>query len=762
MKISKKAISSKNTKNFLCVLMALVIMLVPMGLAFASAESNTFRVSTSEEFVNAIKEINAGSDDAEYVIEMLNDITITNRSVSNHNASLEIQKGITTIYGNNFVLSSILPSDSLLFAAGNSVVNLGSADEPEKSKLFFNASDSDLTNHPDFLGITDSATANVYEGVVFQNNSATSRPGGAISVGEMYSETNATLNMYGGIIRNCQDTFVSYGGAVFVGINATFNMYGGTIENNNAGIGGGICNLGTFTMEGGVVQNNTATDGADDIFSQGTIKLNVAANAANGFGKLAETDKQIKGWFEDGNNEDGNRWDVNNYCIKVTNEEASAAEAIALKAAHDAGVTITFDVNSGDWNDTDNKYSDNADNTYSESLAPGANTNAPVEPTKPDYKFLGWYTEDDVLFDFASAVDDDVKLHAKWEYNNYKNSVTLDKTYIIADGYTGAGDVIESDGKLTEDITLKIVEYKSFNREGTMSGMPAFEASTYKFKTGMGADEIQIALPDFSSYGIGDYWYKVTENGGKTAGVTYDTTEYYMHIVVTRENDSNPDDVGITQVTFHKNAPAEDGTYTNNEGDKATGVTNAYGAGTLTITTDIKGNFADRTKTFDVVVTFAKDKSKTITGDIYYSDGSVAIDSSKWKGGGMFAPATQQVKLTLGLGDTVTFTNIPDGVTYTITESDYSADGYENPVFTFDNADETGDTAIKGNAWADNQALGTISDSSDIVTIINAKNATIDVGVFLENAPFVALILLVVAVAAVMIITRRRRAFDAE
>lgn len=138
MKVSKKAISSKNTKKFLCVLMALVIMLVPMGVAFAAAESRTYEVSTFDEFVNAIKEINEGADDAEYVIEMQNDIT-ANRQTSGSNATLEFKKGTTTIYGNNHVLNSTLGGYTVIQVYNQATVNLGSADEPEKSKLFFNA-----------------------------------------------------------------------------------------------------------------------------------------------------------------------------------------------------------------------------------------------------------------------------------------------------------------------------------------------------------------------------------------------------------------------------------------------------------------------------------------------------------------------------------------------------------------------------------------------------------------------------------------------
>lgn len=37
------------------------------------------------------------------------------------------------------------------------------------------------------------------------------------------------------------------------------------------------------------------------------------------------------------------------------------------------------------------------------------------EPTKENYKFAGWYTEDDVEFDFSSPITKGFILHAKFE-----------------------------------------------------------------------------------------------------------------------------------------------------------------------------------------------------------------------------------------------------------------------------------------------------------------------------------------------------------
>ncbi|MBR3423472.1 MAG: hypothetical protein IKG80_03170, partial [Clostridia bacterium] len=58
-------------------------------------------------------------------------------------------------------------------------------------------------------------------------------------------------------------------------------------------------------------------------------------------------------------------------------------------------------------------------------------------------------------------------------------------------------------------------------------------------------------------------------------------------------------------------------------------------------------------------------------------------------------------------------------------------------------------------SWSGNAANGTISDSSDTVTVTNTKSATIDVGVIIDSAPFI--ILLVLALGAVFFFSVRTR-----
>lgn len=366
------------------------------------------------------------------------------------------------------------------------------------------------------------------------------------------------------------------------------------------------------------------------------------------------------------------------------------------------------------------------------------NTASPVEVFTSDHN--GWFAA------MSDVTTNEVRLVRRPP--EYLDKVTFTKTYQGKTGYSDAGTVVIPDGKLTENITFSITPYKSFNREVGKTDIPAFGEASYTITVdGNEADELAVNLPDFTGLGVGDYWYEVKETAGNTAGVSYDSNTYYLHVVVSHEDVAHPDAYGISQVTLHKTAPADDGTYTNNADDKTQGFTNQFSSGSLTVTKKIDGTFADRTKKFDIVVTLTAPEGKTVTGPITYS-GTETI-AGGWTG-------SKTVTLSLGLNESVTFTNIPDGVTYTVKENDYSSDGYEIPTYTFDNASETGDTVLTGSDWSGVYASGSISDSADTVTVKNKKDATIDVGVITENAPFVVVILLVIGLAVFMIIKRRR------
>ena len=319
---------------------------------------------------------------------------------------------------------------------------------------------------------------------------------------------------------------------------------------------------------------------------------------------------------------------------------------------------------------------------------------------------------------------------------------------------------------------------------------------------------VQLTVPTYEA--VGDYWYKVTENDNNTAGVIYGTNDsetedtrsangahkrvYYIHVQVTNAATKGE---YIRTVTLHKTAPGT-GVTTNAEYEnwykdnntnmrgqndkKVADIQNKYYAGSLNITKKVTGNAGDKNELFEVTVTFKNESKANMNSDITYKnfydvDGNptTVATSLGWtdavETSGTSTTHTNEtntVSFYVKDGTTVTFNNIPYGVTYTVTETQPSDDKYTH-TFAHENADVTvtfdgvlltadGATAestdtlkTAAEKWNEAKATGSISDDSDTITITNNKTSVIDIGVMTSDAPYVALLLLIGIVVVVFI-----------
>ena len=238
-----------------------------------------------------------------------------------------------------------------------------------------------------------------------------------------------------------------------------------------------------------------------------------------------------------------------------------------------------------------------------------------------------------------------------------------------------------------------------------------------------------IKLPEYTNNGVGVYEYKLKEIAGNTAGVTYYAKE--IKLVVTVVNDNN----GYARVVA---VHAEDETdnpideTTNPKPTKKDNFPNTYTQGSLKVEKTVTGLLGDKTNTkkFEIKVTFTAPNNKVVKSEITYgTDGTVTFEEGK---------TTATATINLGHGESVTFKNIPDGVTYKVEETDYSSDGYQ--------------------ASYSNQQ-GTINNSLTTCTVTNTKNGEIDMGVSLDSLPYI-LALAVAFGGAVVMITRKRHVED--
>ena len=243
-----------------------------------------------------------------------------------------------------------------------------------------------------------------------------------------------------------------------------------------------------------------------------------------------------------------------------------------------------------------------------------------------------------------------------------------------------------------------------------------------------------LELSDLNIKRVGIYKYTVTEvSTDKVAGITYATA---LDMKVSAVNGEN----GIKYYVALREQGAAD-TDKTNKVEATNAFTNTYNAGTLKVEKTVEGNMSDHDQYFTFKVVFnanGHDVSHANIGVIYTSGHDTADGSA--------APGNQPTTTTISFGDegntfylkhgdTIAFTNVPYGVTYTVEETEkagYKAEGEVTTANEFDQPEE------------------------DVAIVNTLGNGEIDTGVILDNAPYM-LMLAVVAGGAMTLVIKKRR-----
>ena len=228
--------------------------------------------------------------------------------------------------------------------------------------------------------------------------------------------------------------------------------------------------------------------------------------------------------------------------------------------------------------------------------------------------------------------------------------------------------------------------------------------------------DVTITLPEYTSVGV--YTYTITPTTRTTAGVTYWAKTIKLVVTVIEQNGK------IRVAAVHTEGEGE---------EKSDDISYTYSAGSLSVTKNVTGNLGDQTKDFNVTVTFTAPEAGVVNSTIsYIVDGETkTIAPAEWE------ENTASVQIALHHEETVTFTNIPYGVTYHVAEDSYEAEDYKTSY---------------------NKQDGTIGAASDAVTITNTKGTTVDTGIALDSLPYILLI--AVAMVGVVAFTAKKRTTD--
>lgn len=273
---------------------------------------------------------------------------------------------------------------------------------------------------------------------------------------------------------------------------------------------------------------------------------------------------------------------------------------------------------------------------------------------------------------------------------------------------------------LTNEGTVNPEETFSFTigagtgeRDGVSITAPVFNPDIFTIEVLEGAAQgsTDITLPKFTQVGV--YTYPVTETTGTTAGMRYDSVEYYLAVTVIKAPEG---DEFIRVLTL-----------VDENGIKNDAFKNEYSAGDLTVYKVIDGNYADPNDEFEITVTVTPEAGKVINAE------TISWNTAAANVSGPNSDGVYTATYTLKGGESFTIENLPYNVTYEVEETNSG-----EYVVTYDN-----------------NKLGEFNAATIGTTITNTRNTVIETGINLDNLPYV--LILVGAAAGLVAFTIKRR-----
>jgi len=340
--------------------LGIAVCMLALAAPRAMAETKVHMVTAQTDLVKLFEEINKTGDDDENVIELHENITLTD------NYKLYNCK-TTTIKGEGHTIF-VEPNAGITVTGKGNVLNLGAKDYKGTLTIDGKTSGGSASGNAKnvFVSVLERATANMYENVTLQNGEFADKAcvviKGSDSAFNMYggviencsravtAESEATFNMSmpGGEIRNCVSKN-NEGGGVHVS-NATFVMSGGTISRCSAGAGGGLyakysskitINKGTISECSASEGGGLYVDGSTLTIEGGTISGCTASGAGMGGGLCAYNSIITIGGGTIKNNKAiyGGGVALNNSWINpITNWTVIGNEAYQTKSGNNGGI----------------------------------------------------------------------------------------------------------------------------------------------------------------------------------------------------------------------------------------------------------------------------------------------------------------------------------------------------------------------------------------------------------------------------------------
>lgn len=261
---------------------------------------------------------------------------------------------------------------------------------------------------------------------------------------------------------------------------------------------------------------------------------------------------------------------------------------------------------------------------------------------------------------------------------------------------------------------------------------------------------------------VGEYSYTITESTPAYPGVTPVDSTLTMKITVVNQLDEQKQPIAnsygyyVALYRDNKKVEAKDA------------FKNSYDSKSLTLSKTVHGALGDLSKPFTFKITFNKNHEIADATGLYKGPQLPAnLDgiTVTGKNAGDYLTIGEEYTVTMKHGQSLTFTNLPADVEYVVKE-DGSEAGAAGVTLTDTNDagntvkyDVTVKNANGENVGFDSNAV-TVSGSisADVTTAFHNTNAAEpDMGVVLDNAPYIAMLAIVAIGGVALMLNKRRR-----
>ena len=327
------------------------------------------------------------------------------------------------------------------------------------------------------------------------------------------------------------------------------------------------------------------------------------------------------------------------------------------------------------------------------------------------------------------------------------------KTYDVKQGVAPAEDfsfTVKYKSTTKKDTSVTDPNYPSTGKNYTVSFAPTEGNGGLAVGEHTGTFKFKISDLGIDASGTGVYVYEVNENAGSTPGVVYDNNTLTMTVTVAHKTD----DKGNIQTGYEYYVVLS----RNGQKIKNTDAfTNYYGKNgendtvhSLTLSKTVHGNFGDLQKPFTFRVRF------TNAQGVKYA-GATVSDADKVTAGELNKDKTMKLDtdytITLTHGQSITFGNLPEGIKYEIYEVGSAWDNgvAKNGEYVVTVTDKTL-TGAKEPVYSSAMVA-----AGDTAAFQNTNQDAPDMGVVLDNAPYIAMLAIVAIGGVALMLNKRRR-----